>query len=62
MVGSEKPLVSLSTNTTQLQETAKTKNGATVTISISFGTTLKGSEWVVACENGVVSVAQSKVK
>jgi predicted dehydrogenase len=71
MLGPENPLVSLSANTTQLQEhlppvdtvdaTAKAKNGATGTISISFGTIFKGNEWTVACENGVVSVAGGKV-
>src|ERR1700734_1271977 len=59
LMGPENPLVSLSAYTTQLQEhlppvdtidvTAKAKNGATGTISISFGTTLSGSEWTVAC-------------
>ena len=70
-MGPENPLVSLSANTAQLQEhlppvdtidaTAKAKNGATGTISLSFGTTLKGSECTVACENGVVSVTEGKV-
>lgn len=71
MLGPENPLVSLSANTTQLQEhlppvdtidaTAKAKNGATGTISISFGTTFKGIEWTVACAGGVVTVAGDKV-
>ena len=39
----------------------KTKNGAIGSISISFGTTHKGSEWTVACMDGVVSVSGSKV-
>ena len=70
-MGPENPLVSLSAYTTQLQEhlppvdtidaTAKAKNGATGTISISFGTTLSGSEWTVACQDGVVSVTHAKV-
>jgi predicted dehydrogenase len=70
-MGPENPLVSLSAYTTQLQDhlppvdtidaTAKAKNGATGTISISFGTTLSGSEWTVACQDGVVSVARGKV-
>jgi predicted dehydrogenase len=70
-MGPENPLVSLSANTTQLQEhlppvdtidaTAKSKNGATGTISISFGTTFKGEEWTVACKDGVVSVGNGKV-
>jgi predicted dehydrogenase len=70
-MGLENPLVSLSAYTTQLQEhlppvdtidaTAKAKNGATGTISISFGTTLSGSELTVACQGGVVSVTHGKV-
>lgn len=70
-MGPENPLISLSANTAQLQDhlppvdtidaTAKAKNGATGTMSISFGTTLKGSECTVACEDGVVSVAGGKV-
>ena len=70
-MGPENPLVSLSANTAQLQDhlppvdtieaTAKARNGATGTISISFGTTFSGSEWAVACEDGVVSVADGKV-
>ncbi len=39
----------------------KTKNGATGTLSISYGTTFKGSEWAFACEGGVVSVSRSTV-
>lgn len=71
LMGPENPLVSVSANTAQLQEhlppvdtidaTAKAKNGATGTISISFGTTLKGSEWSVACQDGVVSTSGGKV-
>src|SRR5947209_19620791 len=71
LMGPENPLVSLSANTTQLQEhlppvdtidaTMKAKNGATGTLSISFGTTFKGMEWTVACEDGVISVAGGKV-
>ena len=70
-MGPENPLISLSANTAQLQEhlppidtidaTAKAKNGATGTISISFGTTFKSSECTVASEDGVVSVASGKV-
>ena len=70
-MGPENPLVSLSANTAQLQDhlppvdtidaTAKAKNGATGTMSISFGTTFSGSEWAVACEDGVVSVANGTV-
>ena len=58
----------LSAYTTQLQQhlppidtvdaTLKTKSGATGTFSISFGTTLTGSEWTVGCEGGSVSVLE----
>ncbi|KIW03136.1 uncharacterized protein PV09_05778 [Verruconis gallopava] len=34
----------------------KTESGISGTLQISFGTTLRGNEWTVACENGVVSV------
>lgn len=71
MLGPANPLVSLSANTTQLQEhlppvdtvdaTLKTKGGATGTFSVSFGSSFTGSEWTVACEKGVVSVARSTV-
>jgi len=71
LMGPENPLVSISANTAQLQEhlppvdtidaTAKAKNGATGTISISFGTTFSGIEWTVACKDGVVSTARGKV-
>ena len=63
--------MSLSAYTTQLQKhlppvdtieaTAKAKNGAVGSISISFGTTYKGSEWTIACEQGFVSVSRDKV-
>ena len=71
MLGRDNPLVSLSAYSAQLQEhlppvdtleaTAKTKNGTIGTISISFGTTAKGSEWTVACEKGFVSLSRNKV-
>jgi len=71
LLGPENPLVSVSANTAQLQEhlppvdtidaTAKAKNGATGTISISFGTTFSGSEWTVACADGLASVSGGKV-
>ncbi len=61
----------LSAFTTQLQKdlppvdtmdaTIKTKSGATGTFSVSFGSTLTGSEWIVACEGGSVSVSNSVV-
>lgn len=63
--------MSLSAYTTQLQThlppvdtieaTAKAKNGAVGSISISFGTTYKGSEWTIACEQGFVSISRDKV-
>ena len=71
MLGPENPLVSLSGHSAQLQAhlppvdtveaTATTKNGAPGTISVSFGTTMKGTEWTVACEKGSVSCAGGKV-
>ncbi|KIW86052.1 hypothetical protein Z517_01446 [Fonsecaea pedrosoi CBS 271.37] len=71
MMGKGNPLVSLSAHSAQLQEhlppvdtveaTAKSKKGAVGTISISFGTTHKGSEWAVGCEKGPVSLSGNKV-
>ncbi|EUC32122.1 hypothetical protein COCCADRAFT_99511 [Bipolaris zeicola 26-R-13] len=37
------------------------ENGCSGTLSISVGTTDKGSEYVVACEKGVVTVSRGKV-
>lgn len=39
----------------------KTKSGATGTFCVSFGTTLTGSEWTVACEGGTVSISRSTI-
>ncbi|KAI1611110.1 glucose-fructose oxidoreductase [Exophiala viscosa] len=71
MLGKDNPLVSLSAHSALLQEhlppvdtveaTAKSKSGAVGTISISFGTTAKGSEWTVGCEKGFVSVSRKGV-
>lgn len=71
MLGKDNPLVSISAHSALLQEhlppvdtveaTAKSKKGAVGTISISFGTTAKGSEWTVAAENGFVSISKNKV-
>ncbi|KIW87520.1 uncharacterized protein Z519_11843 [Cladophialophora bantiana CBS 173.52] len=71
MMGKDNPLVTLSAHSAQLQEhlppvdtveaTAKSKKGAVGTISISFGTTHKGSEWAVGCEKGSVSLSGNKV-
>lgn len=65
------PIVSLAAHTAQLQKhlppvdtieaTVKTKSGALGSISISFGTTVKGSQYYVGCENGFVSVADGLV-
>ncbi len=71
MLGKDNPLVSISAHSALLQEhlppvdtveaTAKSKKGAVGTISISFGTTAKGSEWTVGCEKGFVSISRNKV-
>lgn len=71
MLGKDNPLVTLSAHSAQLQEhlppvdtveaAAKTRNGAVGTISISFGTTAKGSEWTVGCEQGSVSISADEV-
>lgn len=57
------PIVSVSAFTAQLQEhlppvdtisaTFKTKSGAIGSLSLSFGTTFKGSEYLVATEQGI---------
>jgi len=70
LLGPDYPLASLSANTTQLQEhlppvdtaeaTLKTKNGVVGSISMSFGTTFKASDFYVACEKGVVSMSDHK--
>lgn len=39
----------------------KTKTGATGTFSLSFGTSLTGSEWTIGCEGGSVSVSRSSI-
>ncbi|PSK42976.1 hypothetical protein B9Z65_6930 [Elsinoe australis] len=41
--------------------TARTKSGAVGTISLSFGSTDEGAEWVVSCENGRVEVERNAV-
>ena len=71
LLGRDNPLVSVSANTAQLQEhlppidtidaTAKTRDGVTGVVAISFGTTFKCSEWAVASELGVVSVSGNQV-
>jgi predicted dehydrogenase len=72
LLGPEEPFVSLSAHTTQLQShlppvdtvdaTLKTKNGVTGTVSISFGSTFKGTGYSVACDKGVVNVMRETVK
>jgi predicted dehydrogenase len=71
LLGPENPLVSISAFTAQLQKhlppvdtieaTAKAQNGAVGSISMSFGTTYKGREYAVACEQGFVTVNLDKV-
>ncbi len=39
----------------------KTKSAVTGTVSISFGTTLTGAEFVIACEGGTVTVSRNKI-
>lgn len=69
LLGPEDRIVRLSAYSTQLQKhlppvdtidaAMKTKTGATGTFSVSFGTSLTGSEWTVGCEGGSVSVSRS---
>jgi len=71
LLGTDNAIVRTSTHSQQLQEhlppvdtvdaTVKLANGATGTVSISFGTTFKGNEYVVACEKGTVAVLRGKV-
>lgn len=66
LLGSEAKATCLSAFTAQHQSflppvdtadaTVKLKNGGQGTLSISFGTTGTGNEWVVACEGGEVIV------
>lgn len=44
-----------------LNATIQLSNGSSGTLSISFGTTDTGSEYLVACENGSVHVSRGKV-
>ncbi|KAF1847000.1 NAD(P)-binding protein [Cucurbitaria berberidis CBS 394.84] len=44
-----------------LNSTLQLSNGSSGTLSISFGTTDKGSEYLIACENGSVHVSMGKV-
>lgn len=71
LLGNE-PLTTIAAHTAQLQEhlppvdtleaTARTKNGAVGTISISFGTSAGGVEYNVGSSNGSVSVSHKIVK
>lgn len=71
LLGPENPIVRLSAFSAQLQKhlppvdtvdaTMKSKTGAIGTFSVSFGTSLTGSEWTVGCEGGSVSVSRSTV-
>lgn len=66
LLGKDNPIVTISAHSAQLQDhlppvdtveaTARTKTGAIGTISISFGTTAKGTEWTIGSENGYVSL------
>lgn len=70
-LGPTNAIVRTSAHTQQLQEhlppvdtvdaTVKLASGATGTVSMSFGTTFKGNEYSVACENGTVTVLRGKV-
>jgi len=71
LLGPENTVTHLSAFTNQLRKylppvdtvdaTMKTKSGATGTFSVSFGSTLTGFEWIVACEGGSVTVSNSVV-
>lgn len=71
LAGGNVKVVKTSAFTTQLREhlppvdtvdaTLQMSNGASGTISISFGTTFSGSEYAVACEKGTVTVSKGKV-
>ena len=72
ILGKNEPLVSIAAHTAQLQEhlppvdtieaTAKTKGGALGNISISFGTTNKGTEYSIGSQEGSVSVSPGSAK
>ncbi|EPE27801.1 NAD(P)-binding Rossmann-fold containing protein [Glarea lozoyensis ATCC 20868] len=71
LLGEEATPTALTAFTTLLQEHLppvdtvnsvwQTKTGISGTFSVSFGTTLSGSEYVIACEKGSVAVEFSKV-
>jgi predicted dehydrogenase len=69
--GAGQKITTISAFTTQLQThlrpvdtlnaVLRLDNGASGTLAISFGTTDKGSEYLVACEGGTVHVSMGKV-
>lgn len=71
LAGGGEKIKSLSAFTAQLQEhlppvdtlnsILQLTNNASGTFAVSFGTTDKGSEYLVACENGSVHVSMGKV-
>ena len=71
LLGPENTITRLSAFTNQLRQDLppvdtmdaimKTKSGATGTFSVSFGSTLTGFEWIVACDGRSVSVSDSVV-
>ncbi|KAK4988244.1 hypothetical protein LTR50_004070 [Elasticomyces elasticus] len=71
LLGADARVASVCAYTTQLQEhlppvdtvdaSFKLANGSSGTFSVSFGTMFSGSEYAVACENGVVTVVRSTV-
>lgn len=71
LLGEDAKPTSLAAYTTLLQEHLPpvdtvnsvwhTKSGISGTFSVSFGTTLSGSEYAIACEKGSVTIVKSKV-
>ena len=71
LLGEEARPTALTAYTTLLQEHLppvdtvnsvwQTKSGIAGTFSVSFGTTLSGSEYTIACEKGSVTIVGSKV-
>lgn len=71
MLGRDNPITTISAFTAQLQPhlpptdtieaIVRTKSGALGSISISVGTTTKGTEYTVASENGVVGVGFDQI-
>lgn len=71
LLGEEAKPTALTAYTTLLQEHLPpvdtvnsvwhTKSGISGTFSVSFGTTLSGSEYTIACEKGSISIIRSKV-